>query len=265
MPDLVVTSRRPRLVPSVALAVVVWLAYSAITFVVQATSGVPYDAWFKTGANAWRTAVASLAVGIVLLVAFLAVARWDHVFRDPVRLPTSRWMVAGMAIWWTLIALRFVAIGWAEVPLDLLVPVVATGVLVGFAEETLFRGIVLRGLREGGRPEATAATLTGVSFGLLHLTNVFIGTGVVGLTQIPIAAMSGMILYAFRRRFGSMLPAMVAHGVWDISTFLTANYAASWHEPFTIGGLVLTFAAGLTIFVTVLRHDRSTVALPPAR
>ncbi len=188
-----------------------------------------------------------------------------HVFRDPVRLSTSRWMVTGMAIWWTLIAIRFVAIGWAEVPLDLLVPVVATGVLVGFAEETLFRGIVLRGLREGGRPEATAATLTGVSFGLLHLTNVFIGTGVVGLTQIPIAAMSGMILYAFRRRFGSMLPAMVAHGVWDISTFLTANYAASWHEPFTIGGLVLTFAAGLTIFVTVLRHDRSTVALPPAR
>lgn len=255
-------SRVSRVRPAVAWAVAVWLAYAALTFVIQANTGVPYADWFKTGANAWRTAVASLVAGSLLLIGFLAWARWDHVMRDPVRLPTPRWMTALLWLWWALIAIRCAAVRWGDVPTDLLVPVLATGVLVGFAEETLFRGIVLRGLREGGRSEAWAALLTAVGFGLLHLPNAFLGTGLAGLAQVPIAGLSGALLYVFRRRFGSILPAMVAHGAWDISTFLAGSYAAEWLSPFTLLGLVLTVGTGLAVLVSVFRHDRSTVVIP---
>ncbi|HEX3224001.1 MAG TPA: CPBP family intramembrane glutamic endopeptidase [Nocardioides sp.] len=59
--------------------------------------------------------------------------------------------------------------------------IVAAGVLVGFAEEMVFRGIFLRAMRAGARPEGQAALWTAVAFGLFHLPNVFLGTGLLGL------------------------------------------------------------------------------------
>ena len=44
------------------------------------------------------------------------------------------------------------------------VVLVAAGVLVGFCEETLFRGILLRSLRNGRHSEALCLVLTSVIF-----------------------------------------------------------------------------------------------------
>ena len=54
---------------------------------------------------------------------------------------------------------------------------------MGLAEELVFRGIVLRCLRTGNRPESTVALWTALAFGLFHLPNVFMGTGAAGLSQ----------------------------------------------------------------------------------
>ena len=250
--------------PTVAAAIVVWLVYTAVTIAVQASSGIPYADWFRTASNAWRTGVLSLVAGAMLLVAFQVAARWDHLWRDPVRLPVSRLMQVALLVWWLLIAVRLLGVRWRDVPLDLLAAVVASGVLVGFAEETLFRGIVLRGLRAGGRAESQAAVWTALAFGLFHLPNVFMGTGAVGLLQVVLAATSGVVLYVFRRSFGRLWPAMVAHGAWDISTFLAGSHAAPWLEPWTLASLLLMPLLGLAILVSLYRHDRHTVALPAA-
>lgn len=95
--------------------------------------------------------------------------------------------------------------------------------LVGFTEETLFRGIILRSLRTNGRPEAWAVLITTVWFGLFHLLSLLGGLDIVStLTQCFLAAASGVVYYLFRRTWGLLVPAMLAHGLWDTSLFLPA-------------------------------------------
>lgn len=250
-----------RLGPSLAAGLVAWLVYTVIANAVQASAGVPYTDWFKTAGNAWRIGVLSLAAGSAFLVAFVLVTRWDHLWRDPVRLPVTKVMKVAIVLWWIAIAVRLAGVRWGEVPMSLLAAVVASGVLVGFAEETLFRGLFLRGLREGGRAESTAAIGTAIAFGLFHLPNVFMGTGAIGLVQVVIAALSGSLLYVFRRYYGTIVPAMVAHGAWDISTFLAVGYPADWLTPVSLSMQVVFIVLGTWVLVDLYRNDRGTVAI----
>lgn len=158
--------------------------------------------------------------------------------------------------------LRLAGVRWHEVPLDLLLPVVASGVLVGFAEETTFRGLFLRGLREGGRPESQAALWTSLCFGLFHLPNVLMGTGIVGLAQVVLAATSGAVLYAIRRQSGALWPAMLAHGTWDIAAFFSGQHAQPWLTLPSLGLQAVVVVLGAAILVGVARGDRATIALP---
>lgn len=217
-----------RVRPSIGVAVAVFVAYTVAFIGLSATSTAPYDEWFATGANAWRSAVLPLAAGIVVLVAFLAWARWDHVFRDPERLWMSRALQVPLILFGLGIVIHFVLVDWGSVGTNLLVPVVLAGVGVGFAEETMFRGVILRALRSAGRPEVFVALVSSVWFGFFHLTNVVNGAPVGGtITQCVLASFAGLVLYLFRRRSASLLPAMVAHGLWDISVFLPTTDVGS--------------------------------------
>jgi membrane protease YdiL (CAAX protease family) len=255
---------RVRLGPSVAVGVAVWFAYSALTYAVQASAGVPYAEWFATAANAWRVGVLSLAVGTLLLIVFVSMVRWNHVWRDPQRLPTTTLMKAAMALWCLAIVVRLIGVRWSDVPLDLLWAIVGSGVLVGFAEETLFRGIFLRSLREGGRSEGRAAVWTSLCFGLFHLSNVWMGMGLVGLLQVFLAATSGVVLYVFRRHFGVLWPAMLAHGAWDISTFLTGSYAMPWVALTSLALQAGVVLLGIAILVGLWRGGGVPAAVRPA-
>lgn len=252
--------RPPGLVaPTVAAGTVIWIAYAALTVAVQASSGVPYTEWFSTAAHAWRTGVLSLVAGSALLLITLALTRWSHLWRDPQRLPTSGLMKLGIAVWCLTIVVRLAGVRWGDVPLDLLAAIVASGVLVGFAEETLFRGFFLRAMRSGGRAEGRAALWVAVCFGLFHLPNVVMGTGALGLIQVVLAAASGGVLYVFRRHFGVIWPAMVAHGIWDIAAFLVGGYSQPWLMPVSLLLQVVVAGLGIAVLVGLARKDRTAV------
>jgi uncharacterized protein len=148
------------------------------------------------------------------------------------------------------------------VPPALLLAIVATAVAVGFTEELLFRGLFLRCLRQGGRSEATAAIWTGVCFGLIHVPNMFMGMGWFGAIQVVLAALSGILLYVFRRFTGLIWPAMAAHGLWDISTFLTGGYAYAWVSLASVWAQGVFMVLGLLVYVGLFRSDRGTVVIP---
>lgn len=253
-----------KLPPCIAAGVGAWVLYTVLTVSIQWSSGIAYADWFKTAAAAWRTGVLSLAAGSALLVVLVGLVRWDHLWHDPIRLQSSGVMKVAMAFWWGAIALRCVGIAWSRVPADLLLAILASGVLVGFAEELLFRGIFLRALRAGGRRESAAAIWTAAAFGLFHLPNVFMGTGWVGTIQVVIAGASGLVLYLFRRHYGTIWPAMFAHGAWDISTFLAGAYADPWLQASALWILVGSFGLALGALVSILRHDRHTAVVPLA-
>ena len=147
-------------------------------------------------------------------------------------------------------------------PGDLLLAILATGVLVGLAEELVFRGIVLRCLRTGNRPESSAALWTALGFGLFHLPNIFMGTGLAGLSQIVLAAITGYALYLFRRWHGLLWMAMVAHGTWDISAFLVGDYGKDVAAGAALALNLVLAAACVVALIRSLRRDRDFAVRP---
>jgi hypothetical protein len=255
------TSSRYRIKPTPLVAVAMVVAYIVVVFGLQLSSGLPYVDWVSTPANGVRTAVIPLAVGSVLLIAFLAIARWDMIWRDPGRLPMTTVMKAAIYFFIASILFRFAVVDWGTVEVGLLLVVIASGVLVGFAEETLFRGIFLRAMRTNGRTEAVAALWTAIAFGLFHLPNLLVGGE---LIQVLLAAISGATLYAFRRYRGLILTAMIAHGIWDMSAFLAGSNGRDWDW---VGFSSLLFVAvgfvlGILVLVSVWRTDKTTVVTP---
>ena len=137
---------------------------------------------------------------------------------------------------------------------------VGCGVLVGFTEETVFRGILLRSLRAGERPEVQIVLIVSLAFGLFHLTNLAVGSPpAAAVVQVIIATLSGFVLYFARRATGLLIAGMALHGFWDISTFL-----AGTEEGFTstFGNIAqgLTFAnlaLAVFAFIWLYRKQRN--------
>ena len=244
-----------RVAPSVPVAVGVFLAYVVAFIGLSATSGIAYDDWFVSGPNILRAAVIPLIGGSVVLIAFLLWARWDFVFADPERLPMTRALRVILALYALCIVAQFAVADWGA-GMDRLLPIVAAGILVGFAEETLFRGIILRSLRTNLRPEAAVVLITAVWFGVFHLTNVLNGGNVISVViQVFLASASGIVLYLFRRFRGQLVLAMLIHGLWDTSLFLPGPGGALANVSRVT--MLIAIGCAVVVLIVTLRHDRS--------
>jgi len=251
-----------RITPTPLVGAIAVLTYIIAVFGLQLASGIPYAEWTSTASNTLRAAVLPLAVGSVLLIAFLAYARWDMIWRDPERLKTTTAMKIAMGLFVLLVVIRLVGVDYASAGFTLLLVVLLSGILVGFAEEALFRGIFLRSMRTGGRTEAHAALWTAIAFGLFHLPNLIVGAGIAQLAQVVLAAISGVTLYLFRRTRGLILVAMIAHGIWDVSTFLSGSHGAQWAGLLSFAIFPIGVIAAVVALVSVWRTDRHTVVTP---
>ena len=252
-----------RIRPTVWVATAVVAVYMVVVFGLQLSSGLDYAEWVDTAEHGIRAGLIPLGAGVVLLIAFLTYARWDMVWRDPQRLPMTRAM--NLAVWFFVIAIlvRFSLADWGAVDIPLLLVVMGVGVLVGFAEELLFRGIVLRALRSGGRDEARAALWTAVGFGFFHLPNLLVSGGQpIQAAQVVIAGITGVALYLFRRRWGFILPAMIAHGIWDMSTFLALTNDTLWAASVSFVLMIISVVVGLAALVSIWRTDQGVVVTP---
>ncbi len=160
------------------------------------------------------------------------------------------------------IVLRVVGIDWGGVDRALLFVAIATGVLVGFAEEMLFRGIFLRSLRTKDRSEAVAALRTAIAFGLFHLPNLIVGVGGGQIVQVVLAAARGATQFAFRRYRGLILTGMIARGIWDMSTFLAGSNGRDWVNFAGLLMAIVSLVLGIAVLVSVWRKDKRTVVTP---
>ena len=61
---------------------------------------------------------------------------------------------------------------------------------------------------------------------------------------------------------GRIWPAMVAHGLWDISTFLAGGYAYPWLSMASVVAQGVFVVLGLLVYVGLYRSDRDTVVIP---
>lgn len=249
-----------RVQPGWGAAIFAVVAYLVIVVGTWKLSGVAYDEFFDTAGKAFKSAVLSLVLGSIFLVAFLAYARWDWIWRDARRLSMGPFLSVLPILMVVGLLTRFAGLDWAEIDGGVIAAIFCAGVLVGFAEETLFRGIFLRAMRVGGRDEAAAAVLTTVAFGLFHLPNILVGGGPGTFAQVAIAALSGFGLYLTRRGFGWIVPAMLLHGFWDMSTFAAADHAKDGNifAGISQGLFFFNLVVAIAAIVVVWRRDRST-------
>jgi membrane protease YdiL (CAAX protease family) len=250
--------RSPRLRPTVPVATVAFMVYVVIVIGLMKMSGFAYTDIFNTTEGALRGAVIPLAAGSVWLIVFLAFARWDFVFRDPRKLSMGFWLWLAPILMLLTLVLQFIAVTWSSFDIGHMLAITAAAILVGFAEETLFRGIILRALRSGDRSEGMAVLLSSLWFGLFHLTNLILGAGVGVVFQVVVATLAGVGLYLARRGTGMLIAAMVLHGLWDLSTFLLGVHANDTLKA--IGPFVgyAAYAVCLAALIIILRRDRTT-------
>jgi membrane protease YdiL (CAAX protease family) len=247
--------------PGVATGSICLIAYVAIFYGIAQASGIPYGEWFSNADNAIKSALIPLVAGSILLAFFLLALRWNAVWRDPIRLPTNRLHATLMGLFVAAIAMRLAFIRWADVPVEFLLVASAVAVGVGFAEEMALRGIFLRGMRTNGRSEGAAVLWTCIAFGLLHIPNIFLGTGLPGILQLVMAALTGFVLYLMRRRFGWIVPAMIAHGAWDFSAFLAQDYLSEAVNQATLALTMLIQLLALVALVQFVRTERQPVRI----
>jgi uncharacterized protein len=116
--------------------------------------------------------------------------------------------------------------------------------LVGFCEEITYRGLLLTSLRSK-LSDGWVCILTSVIFGLIHGSHIMLGQDIsTTISQFFFAALMGFSLYMVRRVTGSLIWAMLLHGLWDVSVFMS-NYASTVSNG--LEGLSLMFAAPLSI------------------
>lgn len=192
------------------------------------------------------------------------------------------WLLARLR-WWGECGLAGRAAGrgllcyapWLLLPLLMLADVHAGGagagtvalyalwaLLVGFAEEGLLRGVVLRALLPGG--VMRAAVLSSLLFGLAHLTNAFAGRNPTGtVVQAVYATFIGIGFAGPFLRSGTLWPAVVLHGMIDFADyagrgFAPANENAQTSLQQALPALLITGA--YAVYGLLLLRGRGTAA-----
>jgi hypothetical protein len=188
-----------------------------------------------------RSLVVPQLVAVAVVAAAITRLRWwDLVLHEPLGMRRWVWMVpislAGASL--ALVdrdSLREIG---ATTALALLLAVV----LIGVSEELMYRGLVLRALRDRF-PEVAAAAVTALLFGALHLPR--------GPVNALSSAVSGYLFYACRRVSGGIVVAILVHAVWDFS--LLSTWTAT-DDDATASPLLLFLLSLVLLVVLVIRR-----------
>ncbi len=117
----------------------------------------------------------ALIVGSVVLFAFTTFMGWNAEILGRQSIYRSGWIWLAPIIVLTPIVLRVLGIDWGGRAVSVSATMPATGLLIGFSEELLFRGIAVKMLRPGGYREFGVAAISSLLFGVSHSLNVLSG------------------------------------------------------------------------------------------
>jgi uncharacterized protein len=256
-----VTSRVPL---SAAIAVgVVFLAVAA-NFLVSAITGVDYTEIADSINNLVTGVMASTGTtALILVVAVTLLGWWVPVWWQRPRMG-PRW-----AILVPLGMLVSLSLGWistlgSQRTAGYLAVLIATAMLVGFAEELAFRGVLVAGLRVRFS-EGWVWFLSSLLFGLAHAGNAFHGQDI-GTTsyQVFFTFMLGSVLYVARMVTGSLLVPIVLHGLWDVAALGQASADVSNASISQVGNLVqwVTIILGFVAIWKITKEARARRRVP---
>ncbi|WP_158092114.1 MULTISPECIES: CPBP family intramembrane glutamic endopeptidase [Pseudonocardia] len=197
-----------------------------------------------------------IPVGIGCIVALAAVTylrSWQTIFVEP---RTMRpWLIAIPVV----LLLTGVVVtdygGLAGKGVAFVGALLVATMMVGFAEELLFRGVGVQVFRRAGFTEFRVGLWTSIVFGVAHGSNGLV-TGEFGnaLLQVVLTTGTGFVFYLVFRSTGALTMAMLAHGWWDFSVLSTQVDPAN---PTSMEYVAFGALAAILLAVLVLRRRMS--------
>lgn len=241
------------------IGIVVYLAYLVVFIGTWVVVGADY--MNLVGREVvFRSLDLPLILGTVLLVPVITWLGWLRPVMVEERRGGPAWtMWAVLAIMACMIVTGLAATDWSALAASHIALIALAGVLVGFNEEALTRGILVVAFRGSMRSEVWVCICATLLFGLLHLPNAFIGLGPIGaLMQVVFAALAGAGFYVMRRVSGGLVLPMAVHGVWDFANLTrqaSGGDSAAIAPVFQFGTYFIAVAAT----VVLLRAGRCRV------
>lgn len=134
-----------------------------------------------------------------------------------------------------------------------LVLLVVTPFLIAFAEEVMFRGVLLRAA-QGAMPIVFALLFSAVTFGLMHFVNAIAGQGLGDTAQqVAFALMAGFFLAPIAIRLGNLWPLIIWHWLWNIAVF--ASQMADVVHPLALPGIAIQTVISIWLWADLIRDQ----------
>lgn len=136
---------------------------------------------------------------------------------------------------------------------------ILTMLAVGFLEEVIFRGLLFEAMRKDSLK--AAVVVSSVTFGIGHIINLINGSGaelLPKLLQVVYATAAGFMFVMIYLRSGSILPCIIAHGMFNALSAFSAE--AQDTKMTVISAVALTVITGsyaiyLMLFVRDEREE----------
>ena len=242
MVDKVNNKSQYRLQPTLRNALIIVVVYALILIGMEILSGVPYTDIAKTSNNLLFGVLIPVAIGsIFLTIIAIWSGWWNDVWRDQYKIKDHGWM----HIFLILIVIGIIAniLSGTISSFDLsfiTIALVATA-FVGYSEELLTRGLLVRGARGSGFTEVKVFLIVMLVFGCIHGLNIINGQAVLTtVQQIITAGLTGGVYYTIYRKTGLLVVPMILHALFDFSLITMGTVQ---NATMTLVALVVTWLA----------------------
>lgn len=204
-------------------------------------------AYFTQLSNNWIYGSASLILSLVAALILTKMGWWKAV--------GFRWPNQPRDLWYFVLpllpAIITLMVGVEVTSLVLLTQFFVITLLIGFAEEAIFRGLMLNALKAHGFWRA--AIITALLFGLSHALNGLAGKSMAETgAQIFYAVAFGFTFAALVLKQGILWPLVIVHFLIDFVSFLQRpdfTIAPAWNVLLVVALAVIFTAYGLFVML----------------
>lgn len=168
-----------------------------------------------------------ILLGGLLLVAFGASVGWLRSLFARQSLGGRGWMWIAIVVVLLFNVLHLLSIDYGTAGIEYVLTWLLTGLFIGFAEEVLTRGYVVKIMREAGHREIAFALVSAGTFALLHAGNLLGGQSLLATgIQLVYTFFFGILMYLAMRVTRTLLAPVLLHASTDPSIFMHAQYPA---------------------------------------
>lgn len=187
-------------------------------------SAINVENIFATPESVFVALTLPLIIGAIALTGFVLSVGWFKPLFAKQPIAGKWWMWAGPVVVALPVLLRFFGINYSEYQLSVVALSLFTGLFIGFVEEVLTRGIVVKMMRDAGKSEWVVMVVSSLLFSLLHASNLLSGQPVltVALTMVYTFGF-GICMYLTLRATGNLLWPILLHGMYDPTLFLATG------------------------------------------